>query len=610
MANELVVRSGIISLGGATFPLTQVSNGYTIGVNDYFVEATGGTFNITLPTASGIKGKSYIIKNSGNGIITANTTGGQTIDGISTQTLTNLASIQVTSDGTNWVIAGTSGTSGTSGTDGTSGTSGTSGTGFNAILQPANFRILTATGSSTNQAVAQPNITFDGSTLTITGNLTVTGTSSVVNSQNLFVQDPIILIAGTQTGTPILDSGFMFNRGTGATQAFIWDESTDEFSFVQTNDSSTVIGSVNISAYSNIRAGGATLSQVKLTTGANNGYILSSDSTGLGSWTNPATILSNINGVTGSGTVNYVPYWNSSNNLSSTSSIYISNNNVGIGTIGSYAKLVIFGANSVIYSSTASYGLSDNTNNGVVTTIYNTSETVGSYAGLKLITRNNNAKKWGIYNVSKGAISADLTFGHGDGDVNGSEVMRLTDDSNVGIGLTAINARLHVKANTGITGSTVFKVDGNVGELFTVTDSLTGSLMSVNDISGLPILEVFDDNTILMGDYQAPTLYSSTKSVVGIVTNFVVYQFVASLYTSVFFEYNVQNSTNLRAGTITGVWNSTTMQFTETSTMDIGSTTPITFDVVLTTISTVIYVQLRTTTTTSGWTIKSIIRSI
>ena len=418
------------------------------------------------------------------------------------------------------------------------------------------------------------------------------------------------MIAGTQTGTPILDSGFMFNRGTGATQAFIWDESTDEFSFVQTNDSSTVIGSVNISAYSNIRAGGATLSQVKLTTGANNGYILSSDSTGLGSWTNPATILSNINGVTGSGTVNYVPYWNSSNNLSSTSSIYISNNNVGIGTIGSYAKLAIFGENSVIYSSTASYGLSDNTNNGVVTTIYNTSQATGSYAGIKFITRNNNAKKWGIYNVSKGAISADLTFGHGDGDVNGSEVMRLTDDSNVGIGLTAINARLHVKANTGITGSTVFKVDGNVGELFTVTDSLTGSLMSVNDISGLPILEVFDDNTILMGDYQAPTLYSSTKSVVGIVTNFVVYQFVASLYTSVFFEYNVQNSTNLRAGTITGVWNSATMQFTETSTMDIGSTTPITFDVVLTTISTVIYVQLRTTTTTSGWTIKSIIRSI
>ena len=42
-------------------------------------------------------------------------------------------------------------------------------------------------------------------------------------------------------------------------------------------------------------------------------------------------------------------------------------------------------------------------------------------------------------------------------------------------------------------GSTqpVFTVQGSQGELFSVTDSLSGSLFSVNDISGLPILEVF-----------------------------------------------------------------------------------------------------------------------
>jgi len=321
--------------------------------------------------------------------------------------------------------------------------------------------------------------------------------------------------------------------------------------------------------------------------------------------------------------------------ISGWSSTYDMNNNVVIGTRGlermrvdrdgnvsvgvvqdespfvnTYAKLLVMGTNSVVYSSTASYGLSDNTNHGLVSTIYNLSMATGSYAGIKLITRFSGAKKWGMYNVSKGYISADLTFGHGDGDAIGSEVMRLTDESNVAIGLTAPSARLNVRADRGITGSTVFKVDGNVGELFTVTDSLTGSLMSVNDISGLPILEVFDDNTILMGDYQAPSLYSTTKSVVATVTNYVVYQLEASLYTSVFFEYNVQNSTNLRAGTIMAVWSSGAIQFMETSTMDIGNTSPISFDVVLTTISGVVYVQFRTTTSTSGWTIKSIIRSI
>ena len=45
----------------------------------------------------------------------------------------------------------------------------------------------------------------------------------------------------------------MFVRGTGLTQAFIWDESADEFAFIGTNDDHTVVGNVNISEYSNLR---------------------------------------------------------------------------------------------------------------------------------------------------------------------------------------------------------------------------------------------------------------------------------------------------------------------------------------------------------------------
>jgi len=58
------------------------------------------------------------------------------------------------------------------------------------------------------------------------------------------------------------------------------------------------------------------------------------------------------------------------------------------------------------------------------------------------------------------------------------------------------------------------------------------------------------------------------------------------------------------------VFDSTSIEFTETSTADIGSTTSVSFNVVLTTIGSTTYVQLRATTTTSGWTIKSIIRTI
>jgi len=179
--------------------------------------------------------------------------------------------------------------------------------------------------------------------LVVAGSFSVLGSASVINTQNLYIQDPIILLAATQAGSPILDSGFFINRGTGATQAFIWDESAKEFAFIQTNDSSAVIGNVNISSYSNFRASGVTVSQVKITSGAASGYILISDSTGLSSWTSSIP-----NGVTGSGTLNYIPRWLSSTNLSSTGTIYDTGSLLGIGNTSPSAKVEITGTSSAL----------------------------------------------------------------------------------------------------------------------------------------------------------------------------------------------------------------------------------------------------------------------
>lgn len=59
---------------------------------------------------------------------------------------------------------------------------------------------------------------------------------------------------------------------------------------------------------------------------------------------------------------------------------------------------------------------------------------------------------------------------------------------------------------------------GDNGSLFSVSDSLTGTLMSVNDIAGLPILEVFDNSSIVMGEYGTNTLVVSSDKI-GILTN-------------------------------------------------------------------------------------------
>ncbi len=106
MANQFVARNGLISLGSVTVPYTAVTTAYTVGVNDYVVDViSSNPINITLPTAVGVEGKTYVIKNSGNATITVVTTSSQTIDGALTRTLLTKASVTLVSTNSNWVVA-------------------------------------------------------------------------------------------------------------------------------------------------------------------------------------------------------------------------------------------------------------------------------------------------------------------------------------------------------------------------------------------------------------------------------------------------------------------------------------------------------------------------
>jgi len=62
---------------------------------------------------------------------------------------------------------------------------------------------------------------------------------------------------------------------------------------------------------------------------------------------------------------------------------------------------------------------------------------------------------------------------------------------------------------TATTALNRFTVDGTQGRLFSVTDVLTGTLFSVNNITGLPILEVRDNNTIIGGRFNTNTFVVS-----------------------------------------------------------------------------------------------------
>jgi hypothetical protein len=157
-------------------------------------------------------------------------------------------------------------------------------------------------------------------------------------------------------------------------------------------------------------------------------------------------------------------------------------------------------------------------------------------------------------------------------------------------------------------GSTlpVFTVQGSQGELFSITDSLSGSLFSVNDISGLPIMEVFSDNTTLIGSYLDPMLITTTKVTQTNSGSFVVYSLPTASYDTAFFEYSIKSGSNARAGTIMAIQSGTSVNFTETTTTDIGNTTAVSFTVLVSGSN----LALTGSSTTGSWTIKSIVRGI
>jgi hypothetical protein len=187
----------------------------------------------------------------------------------------------------------------------------------------------------------------------------------------------------------------------------------------------------------------------------------------------------------------------------------------------------------------------------------------------------------------------------------------------IGIASVAGTTRLSGSFNTAISGSTltvigsgsaqpIFTVQGSQGELFSVTDSLTGSLFSVNDISGLPIMEVFSDNTILMGDYQDPMMLTTKKIAQTNSGSFVVYSIPTASYDGVFIDYTIKSGSNARAGTIMSTWAGSSIEFTEVDTMDIGSTTAVGLTMILSGSNAV----LTGSSSTGAWTIRTIIRTI
>lgn len=189
------------------------------------------------------------------------------------------------------------------------------------------------------------------------------------------------------------------------------------------------------------------------------------------------------------------------------------------------------------------------------------------------------------------------------------------------VGFERVSGSLVVTGSQTITSSTdnvlnvigsgslnpLFRVQGSLGEMFLVTDNISGSLLSINNSSGLPILEIFSDSTTKIGLFPVQALYTTNQIVANSGSQNTVYSLLTSSYEGAFYDYTLRSGSHCRAGQIMAVRSGSFVNYSEVATADFGNTSASIFSV---SVDSSGYMNLNIEVPSNTWFVKSIIRSI
>ena len=241
----------------------------------------------------------------------------------------------------------------------------------------------------------------------------------------------------------------------------------------------------------NLAATGSTLDTKINTTNTN----LAATGSVLDTKINTLSGYSNQTFLSGVGVANYVPRWNGAK-LLVTGSIYDLGTGIGIGTTSPVSLLTVGTAgstsavNGISFGGDASANLFRDSNASIATdgAFY----AAGRIRSADYIQFNSNLYSNAFTNP------IDINVGNSAGNAWLSAI-RFNQGGYVGIGTNQPSGKLHIVSS--VAGETVLRADGTNGTLFSVTDDLSDSLMSVNNSAGLPVFEVFADDRVVAGQY-------------------------------------------------------------------------------------------------------------
>jgi hypothetical protein len=130
---------------------------------------------------------------------------------------------------------------------------------------------------------------------------------------------------------------------------------------------------------------------------------------------------------------------------------------------------------------------------------------------------------------------------------------------------------------------------------------ISGSAAALNSLLVTDGLQVTGSLQVSSSIFQ----YSNNAAIVsGSTAN--IASFAVSSYTAGFFDFVVTSGANARAGTVLTVWNGTNVEFTETSTNDIGSTSNLILSASLSGAN----ILLQGTSLSGSWNVKTLTRMI
>ena len=237
-AGVLVPNDGNIGSAGATDAM-QISSGGIVTFKDDIKIKDGGTIGtatdpaaITIAAAGGV---TFSDRSTHSGGITV-------ADGGQIGSATTAAAITVASDG---IVTFADDikikNDGTIGSAGAATAMSIDSSGIVTFVDDIKIKDGGTIGSATTAAavtIAADGLVTIGDDLSVTGNLTVLGDTTTVNTENLVIQDNFMALANSQPfdSATSLDSGIFFNRGSAGNAALYYDQSATGFRLSETRD--------------------------------------------------------------------------------------------------------------------------------------------------------------------------------------------------------------------------------------------------------------------------------------------------------------------------------------------------------------------------------------